>query len=570
MSQQSISHALSTAVRRTKLVTAATVTAVTAAPVTATLFASRVEAQSPNAILGASQGIPVGGDLNEYLRYLQTEGQVRLTPWGIRGFSPSVADSLTTITGNHPWKNSWMFHPENNRFFRVVPVDVTAKFNSAYPFGINEGPVWSGRGLTTAVSAGIAAAWGPISLVLKPVVFRAENQGFTLQPNGLTGDAVYANELFPRRVDLPQRFGNAAYTHVDPGESTLRLDAYGVSLGVTSANEWWGPASMFPYIVGNNAAGVPRVFFGTERPTNIWIGTFQVRAEYGMEFQSAYSPVAGSETYVSVDSIGERRLMSGLVAVFSPRGIPGLEIGAGRYFHRPWTGRVTGSDLKSPFAGILLASQPINDTTRTDASGLANQLGSLWARWVFPHSGVELYGEYGHEDHNIDLADLEAELDHSRTALLGFRKTFRRDSQTVNGVRIEIFDGTASTNARHRDEGLIYVHTPIRQGHTEEGKLIGAAAGVGSPAAMIVAWDRYRPSGRSTLYLVRTTENTAVTGAEDTSSSQTHLTLGAEILRFQRMSDLSIGAAVTHSSGIVQGPSPWNAMVTFGIRSHAF
>jgi hypothetical protein len=543
---------------------------VTSIAVVATLVAPRVEAQSPNAIVGAWQGIPVGSDLNEYLRYLQSDGEVPLVPWGIRGFSPSVVDSITTVAGNHPWKNSWMFHAEGNRFFRVLPVDVTAKFNSSSPFGINEGPVWSGRGVTTAISGGIAAAWGPVSLVVKPVVFRAENQGFTLQPNGMTGDAVYANALFPTRVDLPQRFGNGAYTHVDPGESTLRVDAYGVSLGVTSANEWWGPASMFPYIVGNNAAGVPRVFFGTEHPTNIWIGTFQVRAEYGMEFQSAYSPVVGPETYVSVDSIGKRRLMSGLVAVFSPRGLPGLEIGAGRYFHRPWTGRVTGSDLKSPFAGILIASQPISDTTRTDAAGLANQLGTAWVRWVFPHSGLELYGEYGHEDHNIDLADLEAELDHSRTALLGFRKTFRRDSQTVNGLRIEVFDGTASTNARHRDEGLIYVHTPIRQGHTEEGKLIGAGAGVGSPAATLLAWDRYRPSGRSTFYLVRTTENTAVTEAEDTSSSQTHLTLGAEILRFERMSDLSIGAAVTHSSGIVQGPSPWNATVTFGIRSHAF
>ncbi|MEO8945020.1 MAG: hypothetical protein ABI338_00875, partial [Gemmatimonadaceae bacterium] len=298
------------------------------------LVTNTASAQSESSIAGARGGVSSGDELDNYLRYLQSIGRAPLGAWGLRPFSAAQVDSLSKISGSHPWKTSWLFKADSAHHFSVLPLTVNAGFNSAFPWGGNDGAVWAGRGLTTSVSGGVAAAWGPVSLVLDPIVFRAENTSFTLQPNGQAGRAAVMNGDFPFEVDLPQRFGNGAYSRFDWGQSTLRVDWFGITAGVSTANQYWGPATVFPIILGNNAAGIPNVFIGTERPTNIGIGKVQAHLEYGYESQSSFSPVVGPDTFTNVNEPGTRRFMSGLVVTFSPAPIPGLELGAARFFHQ--------------------------------------------------------------------------------------------------------------------------------------------------------------------------------------------------------------------------------------------
>ena len=514
-------------------------------------IAGTVQAQSESSVDGARGGIPAGFELDDYVRNLQTVGRVPLGAWGLRPFSAPHVDSLTKPTGPHPWAASWMFRQGELRHFAVLPITATAGYNSAFPFGGNDGAVWAGRGLTTSLQGGIAAAWGPVTLVVNPIVFRAENAAFTLQPNGETGNGVFANGEAPNNVDLPQRFGNGAYSRFDWGQSTLRLDWLGLSAGISTANQYWGPATVFPVILGNNAAGVPHVFLGTKRPTNIGIGLMQARVVYGIERQSAFSPVVGPDTFVDVNSPGTRRFMSGLVVTFSPAPIPGLEFGAARFFHQAWTGHIGSAELSSPFEGLLKNSLPtgvaVAGTGNVDA--LKNQIASVFGRWVLPRSGFELYAEYGHEDHNANLRDLGSEPDHSRIVMAGFRKVFNGTDTTFSALRAEYIDGSDVTLARHRGEGAIYVHTVLRQGHTENGQLLGADIGVGSPAGANLSWDRYSPSGRTTLYLQRIVQNNQAPLL--TSDNQTLIaqrlfaTLGYERHRFGRTADLVYGAALT-------------------------
>jgi|SRR5665213_1185909 len=530
------------------------------------LVPPQVRAQSARSIEGASGGIYVGGDLDNYLRYLESLGKTPLLPWGLRGFAPSVVDSLTSVRGQHPWANSWLFEkPKSAAHFRVLPVEVTERYNSSYPYGINEGPVWAGRGLTSSMAAGFAFAAGPFTAIVKPIAFRAENQGFTLRPNGDARAGVFADPIAPGVIDRPQRFGNAAYNHADLGETTVRLDMLGASLGATTANEWWGPSTMFPYIMGNNAAGVPRVFLGTQGPTNVHIGTLQARVEYGMEFQSAFSPVQGPDTYVNPDSSGRRRLMSGLVATFSPGVFPGLEITGARYFHEAWTGHFSSDPLRTPFEGLLKTS--LSHGTAVDGAGnqdaLKNQLASIAMRWVLPHSGVDIYGEYSHEDHNENLRAVEAQPDLTRIAMVGFRKAFQHaDSSSMDAVRAEVFDGDPTALGKYRPEGKIYEHDPIRQGHTEEGKVIGAGVGIGSPAAATVAWDRYRSDGRTTFYLLKMSENTST---EVSSSPTTTATAGVNAMRFTRFGNATFDLAAVRTSRVAEGWGGWNLAASAGV-----
>jgi hypothetical protein len=144
-------------------------------------------AQDLRAVRGTVGGMPVGNEFNEYLRYLQTVGKVSAVPWGLRGFAPAAVDKLTAVPGTHPWKENWMFDTATTRSkIHVLPVHVTLGYNSSYPFGLNEGVLWSGRGLTTSLSGGVAIKWGSsLSIVLRPTVFSAENQSCQLQATRL-------------------------------------------------------------------------------------------------------------------------------------------------------------------------------------------------------------------------------------------------------------------------------------------------------------------------------------------------------------------------------------------------
>jgi hypothetical protein len=165
------------------------------------------------------------------------------------------------------------------------------------------------------------------------MAFRSANRPFSLLANGLPGPRSYNHGTYATTVDLPQRFGDAAYGRVDPGNSFLRLDSRFIAVGVSTANEWIGPATEYPFLLSNNAPGFPHLFLGTGDPVNVWIGHVQARVAWGKLVQSAYSPVNGSVHYVSPAQPGTVRLATFAEAAFSPRGLPGLELGVARFFH---------------------------------------------------------------------------------------------------------------------------------------------------------------------------------------------------------------------------------------------
>ncbi len=530
----------------------------------------QIGAQSA-ANLAATRIVTAGGELDNYLRYLQSLGLVPVTGWELRPFSVTEADTLTHIKGAHPWRDAWLFAGAERAGVRALPIVATAQVNSAFPWGGNDGALWAGRGLTTSLQAGLTARFGPLSIVLDPIVFRAENTPFALEPNGQTGIAAFADGEVPGGVDRPQRFGSKPYERFDWGQSTVRLDGWGVTAGVSSANQYWGPATVFPVILGNNAAGVPHVFLGTARPAPIYIGHVTARVEYGLESQSAYSPVVGPATFVDATRPGTRRFMSGVVATFTPGALPGLDIGAARYFHQAWTGHVGAAELRSPFEGLVKSSLPTGPqpSGSGNADALKNQLASVFARWVLPHSGFEVYGEYGHEDHNYDTRDLLEEPDHSRIAMMGFRKAFVRDSAHLSAFRAEYIDATEPSLKRHRGEGNNYAHTVLRQGHTQLGQLLGANIGVGSAGGAVAAWETYSPTGRTTWYVQRLVQDNRATlltyGLPDTHADQLFATIGFERRNFMRPVNLVYGAALTEGK---RGPTlarEMNASVTIGV-----
>jgi hypothetical protein len=224
----------------------------------------------------------------------------------------------------------------------------------------------------------------------------------------------------------------------------------------------------FPYVLGNNAPGFPHAFVGSAEPWNIYVGRIHFRSLVGRLDQSAYAP--------SVPDSARRRAAAGFVAVFTPAMLKGLEVGGTRFFHQVWP--ATGISRKewtlpwhSAFSKVL--------TRQNELDGDFNQLASAFARWVFPRSGLEVYGEFGREDHSWNARDMILEPDHSATMGLGARKAWLRGNALLV-AGFETLNARSNTLAHHRGgEGGWYLNTFIKQGHTNLGQILGAPIGVG-------------------------------------------------------------------------------------------
>lgn len=448
---------------------------------------------------------------DSYLRYLQTVGRVPLYPWSSRPFSQRELRKLIPSDSAHPWSGRFgtaQWSEYGVRLGLIQPT-TTLRFNSAFPYGSNDGPVWAGRGLTHSAQAGFYAEVGPLSLIVAPMAFRAQNRDFNILTTDRTGNGAFGDPVFGG-VDRPQRFGASPYEQVDPGQTTLRIDLPVVSVGASTANQEWGPGQELPVILGNNAAGFPHLFIGTSEAQDIFIGRVSAKIMWGELFQSDYSSVAGPSHYVSKAEPGTKRFTTGVVFSIEPRGLTGLELGGIRFFHSIWpTSGIPRSYVTKVFQGILkkdIPAEGIKDPRlpAEEQQGIAdNQLISVFFRWVLPRSGFEVHAEYGRDDHSYDFRDLTQEPDHSRAYSIGARKVFSSKAATLTAGRVEIMNFQLPQLARYRGEGEMYVHGLIRQGHTYKGQLLGADVGVGTGAGSVMAVDRFTPGGRWTVSWTR-------------------------------------------------------------------
>jgi hypothetical protein len=316
-----------------------------------------------------------------------------------------------------------------------------------------------------------------LSLTLDPLLFVAQNAEFTLMPNGAdtTGANPFGDGSMGQYIDRPQRFGDQTYARLDPGQSTLRIDWRKLSAGVTTANQYWGPAADFPFVLGNNAPGIPQVFLGTARPIDLKVFRLHGRLIWGRLGQSAFAPESSAAP--------NDRLASGIIVDLTFGWLPGLEIGATRFAHVPWRpGGPTLDDLFTIF--------------QTTEQGLvaSNQLATVFLRWVLPHSGFEVYGEYGKDDYNADGRGFLLEPDHFGGYTVGFRKAMRRPGDRVLAVRAELQNLQISSLAQGRVWVPFYTHGTVRQGHTQLGQVLGSEAGPGG-AGSVVALESFSPRG---------------------------------------------------------------------------
>lgn len=378
---------------------------------------------------------------------------------------------------------------------------VTFTHNSALPYSLNDGAMWAGRGSNARVIAGAQGTWSHFRLAVLPELLWSANDEYDITvPTNFAPRPDSRNawsspfHTQSQSIDLPIRFGDRPITRLQPGQSSALADAKGVEFGISTENEWWGPGMRNALLLSTNAPGFPRLLVRTANPVSTRIGTVEATWQAGGLSESGF--------FDNRDDNDLRRIAL-LGISLRPRNVNGLTVGAARAVFSPasgWPDAFTGfldvfRDTGDPNA------LPLSDTTHSPGP---DQLFSLFGKWTFPSSGFEAYVEWGRATLPRSLRDALEQPNHTQAYTLGLQWLGDEWSVTHGRLRVQ---GEAtfvqqSTTYRFRPIGSWYASSPVPQGYTNQGQVLGAAIGPGSSSQWL-AVDHVAGQWTGGLYMTR-------------------------------------------------------------------
>jgi len=392
------------------------------------------------------------------------------------------------------------------RPFTIVMPMVQLVSNSELPFGQNDGALWAGKGANARVLAGFTATFGPIRLVAIPELAYSSNGELSLNPV----DTAFAPTLpasrsrfsspfnvYPYSADVPYRFGDASFSRIYPGQSSITLTAGPIEVGGATENEWWGPALRNPLVLGDNAPGFPHAFLRTKGALTGLLGSVDARMIVGGLHESEY---------FDNDVTNDVRSISALAIAWRPRRKSDFTLGFTRAVIAPTEGY---SDVPGALFDVFRNVGHPNARFLSDSAFVPgpDQIFSLFGRWAIPVYGIETYLEWARADFPISLRDLLEQPNHSRGYTAGLQWT-RSDSARNSRFRImgELTSVEQSSTYRYRPIGSFYTSRAVPQGFTNEGQVLGSGMGPGSSGGFLAA-DYFRSGFQFGLTFGRTRYN---------------------------------------------------------------
>ena len=381
-----------------------------------------------------------------------------------------------------------------NGNIKVLPIDYNIEFNSHHPYNRNNGSMVPNRGYQHIISAGIYAEIGPLSIQLKPEHLFSENndfEGFGEGPNGHY-PIIWANRYgLWNKIDMPERFGEEKHNKNLIGQSSIKLNYKGLSLGISNENIWWGPSIRNSIMMSNHARGFKHVTFNTTKPLITKIGNFEWQVISGRLESSGYLPANSSQQYAGtniytpkINQLGQTndwRYLQGYTITYSPRWVSGLSLGFIRWVQMYGAlveGKYTWLEGNSTWFPAFKNLFRKNDVYENYESQ-TNQAAGFFLRWLWKDSKAEIYVDYNHNDSKQNIRDLLLDSDHSRAVTVGLQKVFKiNNDDFLFSWEWTQMEQTASRLLRNA--GSWYEHSWTYDGYTNEGEVLGAGIGPGS------------------------------------------------------------------------------------------
>ncbi|MEN9685668.1 MAG: hypothetical protein RLZZ28_1454 [Bacteroidota bacterium] len=388
----------------------------------------------------------------------------------------ALESNLTPIIKNSVFKGQFL------------PASLSQQYNAQLPYEWNQSSMIPAKGYQVLARVGVHAAIGKhISIQLAPeFVYAANNdfEGFSGQLN----DRAWADRYrFWNTSDIPERFGNDAYTRVFAGQSYIRYNTRAVSFGISTESMWWGPGYRNSLIMSTNAPGFLHATINTIKPIHTGIGSFEGQIIGGQLQSSGFLPPRIYSIYnaafVYQPKLEKDRYVAGMVLTWNPKWTPGLYLGISKASY------LYTSDIANPLDVLPLQGFFGRARTKTEKNGTKASLGSLFIRYVMPAEKAELYMEYGRKDISLMPWNILQSDAYRRAYVAGFRKLFHTKGNAHIQLVAELTQMQAPTAELIREPDSWYTHSYVRQGYTHLGKTIGAGIGPGSNSQTLeLAW----------------------------------------------------------------------------------
>ena len=435
----------------------------------------------------------------EYYDFLALQGITFRPTLNYRTLSDSVwsigteTKTVTDEDGNeqtveeplaHPWqynnlgKMRTLWQPQElskNGYLRGVPQGVFLKiygpewynsFNTAAPYGQNDGALWQGKGYNTSLTAGARLEGYGLELTLKPQVSFSQNRDFKML-HGVYGsnDENDYSYFWKGNIDLVQRYGDTPFWTFDWGDTEVRYSWRTLTVGFGTQAIWLGPAWLNPMLGSNNAPTYPKFDIGLRRQrivipkVNWYLGDIEGRIWIGRLSESDYFDNTPDNDY---------RQVTGFSVAYSPSFLPGFTIGATKICINDW--RHKSIKYLNPF----YSTNGSQTGDRIDE----DQKMSFFVDWIFPKIGFEVYGELGKDDYS---ASNTANPFHTAIYTVGFKQ--RIPFFEKYNIHFELLGEMNNFEMSHDYlvNGSIYMgyyaHGGISQGYTQKGQIIGAGTG---------------------------------------------------------------------------------------------
>lgn len=424
------------------------------------------------------------------------------------------------------WDGRLDISNKGDDFIEVLDPYMRMAYNNAIPDRYNDGAVWEGKGFNSSLNFGFTGRKGMLSFTFAPVVYHAQNQNFYI-PSSTKNTFSYP---FEGKLDWVIRYGDQPVNEFSFGQSEVRLHYKKMSFGLSTQSMIWGPAQVVPIVMSNNAAGIPHLDVGTDKPIDTKFGKFEFKIFWGLMDES---------DFFDTDESNDQRYLTGAVFGFQPKFVDGLSLGINRVLYRDmFDGDFKPLDIFASVWGNISNPDLPNDDY--------DQIMSLTVNWKFKEYGFETYLEYARNDYPGVIVDFLENPDRTRAVTMGFVKSF--DLNNGNLFRI-VYEHTKLNKVKLSSvasgHATYYVHSVVDNGYTTNGQLMGAYVGPGSDANHF-KFQLYSPKGRIAFRIDRVRFNDDYFIDNFTSQPETlsdgHFLLGLDYLRFVK--NFSVEASI--------------------------
>lgn len=447
----------------------------------------------------------------DYYDFLSLQGQALRPSLNYRTLSDNQWQLAgAAADGNHIWVANnlgttftlWQDStPAENWFARGLFQGVNMKvygpdwynsFNTASPYGQNDGALWQGKGYNTSLTAGLRFEGYGFELTFKPQLSFSQNMSFDIMPSNTDSPYGYFWGYGKNvGVDAPQRFGDKPFFVYDWGDSEVRWSWHSFTVGFGTQAIWLGPAYMNPILHSNNAASYPKVDLGLRRQKvilpwlNWYLGDIEARIWTGKLTES---------DYFDNDDSNNHNMIHGLAFAYAPSFVPGLTLFANRVCLVKWD----WANLKYLW--------PKEENTHVGEKGAGeDQKMSFGFDWIFPQVGFEVYGEVGLDDF-FQGGFIKGFIRYPFDSLMittGLKKAFVLPfvEQLYGEIILEYSNFDLPRN-KQKAKYAFNMHHQVVQGLTNRGQALGSPFGVGGNSLMF-QMNLYHSKGGIGLVLAR-------------------------------------------------------------------